>query len=304
MIRLCLALSLSVAVRLLGFVTEPLLSNAEIHRPHGDISRGGTLEDLENPGRPEELEIITWNIQRGQEYDLIMPALRSLDADVLLLQEVDRYCRRTGYRDIAQELAEALAMNWVWAGEFQEIGEGRSGRPALTGQAILSRFPIEDAEVLRFEAQDRWRWSINPLQPRRGGRMALKARIAGMMVYNTHIESGPKLDLKRRQIEEIIEDHSRGEAAGLPVIIGGDFNNGPQLHASMFEELNSANFVDALGVTTNRGATSLGQQHPIDWIFVRNIASEGGRVVPTAHASDHFPVIAALGNAPVVAMTR
>ena len=45
----------------------------------------------------------------------------------MLLQEVDRSCRRTSYRDVPSDLAEALAMNWVAAGEFQEIGEGRGG---------------------------------------------------------------------------------------------------------------------------------------------------------------------------------
>jgi hypothetical protein len=37
---------------------------------------------------------------------------------------------------------------WTSAGEFQEIGEGRPGRPGVTGQAVLSRFAIVEAEVL------------------------------------------------------------------------------------------------------------------------------------------------------------
>ena len=65
-------------------------------------------------------------------------------------------------------------MNWVSGGEFQEIGEGRSGRAAITGQAVLSKQPIDGVEVLRFKAQARLKWSINPAQPRRGGRMTLE----------------------------------------------------------------------------------------------------------------------------------
>ena len=49
-------------------------------------------------------------------------SIKKLDADVLLLQEVDRGCDRSGRRDVAADLAAALGMNWIFAGEFQEIG--------------------------------------------------------------------------------------------------------------------------------------------------------------------------------------
>src|SRR5882762_5093834 len=173
--KLCLAVGFAGALRLVGFVTDPLLSREEIHRVVGEPSRLAG-----SPQVRHDLKLITWNIERGQAYESVLEVLKTLDADVLLLQEVDRDCRRTQYRDVARDLATALGMNWVSAGEFQEIGEARDGKPAVTGQAILSRFPIEHAEVLRFSAQDRWRWSINPVQPRRGGRMALKARTAGL----------------------------------------------------------------------------------------------------------------------------
>ncbi len=279
------------SLRVFGFFTEPLLSHADIHRVVGDAAR------IVRPSSdPDDLKIVTWNIERGTEYDAILEVLRSLNADVVLLQEVDWSCRRTNYRDVPRDLAGALGMNWVAAGEFQEIGEGNGRRPAITGQAILSRFPIEHAEVLRFSAQDRWRWSINPIQPRRGGRMALKARTAGMMVYNTHIESGDNEALQRRQIEEIIADQSRSPARGAPVLIGGDFNNGPILRSAIFGHLSAATFADALGPFDGRRPTSLGQRHPIDWIFVKNIRSMGGRIVSmdSPPASDHFPVSAVL----------
>jgi endonuclease/exonuclease/phosphatase family metal-dependent hydrolase len=291
--KVCLALGLSGVLRLFGFATDPWLSDAEIHRIVGDRARVDRTALVSGP-----LEVITWNIERGTAYDSILAALRTLDADILLLQEVDRGCRRTGYRDVARDLAEALDMNWISAGEFQEIGEGRGDRPAITGQAILSKFPIQEAEVLRFAAQDRWRWSINPVQPRRGGRMALKAQTGGILVYDTHIESGGNEALQRRQISEILADYRREAMLERPVLIGGDFNNGPILRASMFGYLSKANFADALGEPGQRGPTSFGQRHPIDWIFVKNVTPvrSGGRVVDTRTASDHYPVLAALGG--------
>jgi endonuclease/exonuclease/phosphatase family metal-dependent hydrolase len=290
--KLCLALALPAFLRVIGFVVEPLLDDAQIHRTIGEPAR-----IRRHVPDPAQLSVVTWNIERGKEYDAIVRVLKALDADVVLLQEVDRECRRTGYRNVARDLAHALDMNWVSGGEFQEIGEGRSGRAAITGQAILSKQPIDGVEVLRFRAQARWKWSINPAQPRRGGRMTLQARTAGVRFYNTHIESGRDDSLQRTQIAEILAYENRAGTDDDPVVIGGDFNNGPVLRASMFGRLTAAAFEDALGKADGRGPTSEGQLHPIDWIFVKNASPTRGRVVQAPSASDHFPLFVALTSA-------
>jgi endonuclease/exonuclease/phosphatase family metal-dependent hydrolase len=286
--QLCLMLSLT-GLRVFGFVSDPWLSSEHIHRMTGEPSR---VEHTPAPG--ENLSVVTWNIERGAAYDAVLAVLRRLDPDVLLLQEVDRGCRRTGYRNVAQDLAVALGMNWVAAGEFQELGEARSGAPAITGQAILSKFTIHDAQGLPFKAQDRWRWSVNPVQPRRGGRLALKARTGGVVFYNTHIESGGNERLQQRQLAEIVADQARA-VDGTPVIIAGDFNNKLAPHSLTLRALTGASFIDALGDPEGRGPTSLGQRQPIDWIFGKHMATARGRVIDAAAASDHSPVMTAFG---------
>jgi endonuclease/exonuclease/phosphatase family metal-dependent hydrolase len=282
----------------LGFVFDPWLTTDAIHRVIGDPVR------IERPLLAEQpLKVITWNIERGSAYDAILKVLEGLEADVLLLQEVDRDCRRTGYRNVARDLAFALNMNWVAAGEFQEIGEARRGTPAITGQAVLSRFAIHDVAVLRFKAQDRWRWSINPLQPRRGGRIALKASTGGVLLYNTHIESGGDERLQQQQMAEILADQAR-IGANTPVVVAGDFNNGPLLQSRSLSSLTHAAFVDALGDPIRRRPTSLGQSHPIDWIFVKHVAPARGHVVDAPSASDHFPVLAAFLVEPSRSVSR
>jgi endonuclease/exonuclease/phosphatase family metal-dependent hydrolase len=296
--KLWLTLGLS-GLRVFGFVSDPWLSDREIHQVIGEPDR-----IHRSAAGAEPVEVITWNIERGTEYGSILGVLRALDADIVLLQEVDRGCHRTEYRHVARDLARALGMNWAEAGEFQELGESRGRHAAITGQAILSRFPIDDAAVLRFASQDRWRWSINPIQPRRGGRIALRARTGGILVYNTHIESGENSRIKRRQMAEILADQSRVAAAGTPVVIGGDFNSGPTRGSALLTSLAGAAFSDALGEADGRGPTSLGQRDPIDWIFVKNVKPVSGRVVDAANASDHSPVIAALEAAPALVLTQ
>lgn len=278
-------------LRLAGYLTDPLLSDREIHQTVGEPTRIGWIADP----RPE-IKVVTWNIQRGAEFDRILSTLQTLDADVLLLQEVDMFCRRTGGRDVAGELADALGMNWLCAGEFQEIGESLGRQPALTGQAILSRYPLEDAVVLSFTAQAMRRWRLTPLEPRRGGRIALRVRTAGVLVYNAHLESWGSEKLRRKQLDQILADQAGTAADGAAVIIGGDLNNLPVIRSSMFGRLAARSFADALGGADAVRRTSVRHRHPIDWIFTKNLEPSGGGVADGDGASDHYPVFVALAH--------
>lgn len=276
--------------RLTGYLTDPLLSNREIHQIVGEPSRVSAIADA-----PREIKVVSWNIERGAEFDRILRTLQSFDADVLLLQEADMFSRRSARRDVAKELADALGMNWLWAGEFQEIGESSGRRPALTGQAVLSRYPIEDPVVIPFAAQAMRRWRLSPLQPRRGGRITLRVRTADVLIYNAHLESWGSEKLRRKQLDEIVADQARGASDGIPVLIGGDFNNHrPMIRSSMFGRLTTASFADALGDADGR-RTSVRHSHPIDWLFTKNLTPREGQVADmNRHASDHYPLFVTL----------
>lgn len=47
--------------------------------------------------------------------------IRDLDPDVIMLQEVDILCKRSGNRDHMQELCKALKLKGGFVCEFQEI---------------------------------------------------------------------------------------------------------------------------------------------------------------------------------------
>jgi endonuclease/exonuclease/phosphatase family metal-dependent hydrolase len=178
-------------------------------------------------------------------------------------------------------------MNWVSAGEYQEIGEAGGTPAAVTGQAILSREPIADAATIVFTEQASVRWRLNPMQPRRGGRIALNATIAGIRFFNVHLESGGDDGRRTRQLEEVIAASGQ---AGDRAVIAGDFNNDGTFQSFMFEGLRRAGFADALGTTPRQ--TSINHRHPIDWMFVRGGTSTGGRVERVDNTSDHYPVVA------------
>ena len=272
--------------RLTGFFTDPRLEADDIHKIVGNPAVAAPALV------PQRLNVVSWNIERGVRFAGVLETLRKLDADVLLLQEVDRYCDRSGGRDVAADLASALGMNWIAAGEFQEIGEATKGRAALHGQAILSRYPITDAGVLVFAEQARWRWRLNPVQPRRGGRMALRARTGGMLVYTAHLESGGNDTLRRKQLDEMVRDQQRQARPDERVLLAGDFNNSPVAQSSMFRAIGAADFVDSHGGTPR--LTSVNRSHPIDWIFAKNLAFLDSNVYMVRGVSDHFPVLASV----------
>jgi endonuclease/exonuclease/phosphatase family metal-dependent hydrolase len=271
--------------RLAGYVTEPRLSNAEIHAIVGEPVR---LSPTSTGSRP--LRILTWNIERGVRLQKIAATLKALEPDIVLLQEVDRHCRRSGNLDIARELGQLLEMNWVSAGEFQEIGEANGSRAAMTGQAILSRDAITDAAVIVFADQSSMRWRLNPLQPRRGGRIALRARTAGVLVYSLHLESVGNDRQRSSQLNDVLADQSWQRADG--VVIAGDFNNAVGFRSSMFAGFGSAGFVDALGHAPRR--TAVNRRHPIDWLFAKGATQASGPVERVENASDHYPLIATI----------
>jgi endonuclease/exonuclease/phosphatase family metal-dependent hydrolase len=271
--------------RLAGHFTEPRLSAAEIHAVVGEPARIAHV-----PAAARPLRIVTWNIERGVRFNEIAAALKTFNPDVVLLQEVDRGCKRSGKVDVARELAHALGMNWVTGGEFQEIGEANGNTPAVTGQAILSRTPISDPAVIVFRKQSSMRWRFNPFQPRRGNRIALRAWTAGLLVYSLHLESGGGDKQRTSQLKDVFTDQAQYPTAN--VVIAGDFNNSLGVHSFMFDAFRPAGFVDALGSAPRR--TSVNGPHPIDWLFAKGATETTGRVEPVPDASDHYPLIATI----------
>lgn len=127
----------------------------------------------------------------SKDYETILAERRLLEqADIIILQEMDVGMKRSEYRNAAQELAEALDMNYVYGVEQLEIDPINLGiekfadekgvedkelqklfqvDPAkykgLFGSAVLSRYPIIDVKFfqLRNQAYDWYQGEQIPL---------------------------------------------------------------------------------------------------------------------------------------------
>lgn len=219
--------------------------------------------------------------RRSEKQRLILQQIALMkQADVIVLNEVDVGMRRTDYRDVAADLASALGMNYAYGVEFvevdpialgiekfEELPEDKRGNlvseisvnqaryRGLHGNAILSRFPLENVRLQPFENQPH-DWykeelaSVRPLEKgkrkagelvfqekvsrevRRRGRMMLTAEIKDarlpggrVIIVATHLEDKTKPEGRRKQLEELLE---RIKDTDAPVVVAGDMNTSTQ----------------------------------------------------------------------------
>jgi endonuclease/exonuclease/phosphatase family metal-dependent hydrolase len=153
------------------------------------------------------VRLCTYNIHAGkseagtESVDAIVDTLRDVDADVILLQEVDRYLARSGYRDLARQIAARLGKNHYFYGRL------RFGWAAF-GNAILTAEPVASVDRL-------------PL-PARGGEVRGAIRVtleSGLFLWCTHL--GLRSDWRATQLAAL---SSAVNATPGPLVVGGDFN--------------------------------------------------------------------------------
>jgi endonuclease/exonuclease/phosphatase family metal-dependent hydrolase len=250
---------------------------------------------------PDSIRVVNWNINRGLRLQSVIAFLAGAKADLILLQESDLNARRTHHLNVAKEIAQRLQMNYVFGREFQELTQGSRSSPAYHGQATLSRWPLSNSRILRFQKQSNFwrpRWflpEIEPFQERIGGRLALvcESNIAGktIVTYNLHLESKGDDALRGSQLDETLDDAGRYDW-NTPIVLAGDLNldasGGPAATA-----IGRAQFQDAFAKqhvpTTPHSFLEPGRV--IDWIFTRGpVLASQAQVHHSVSASDHYPL--------------
>ena len=170
------------------------------------------------PCRPQQLAtrltVASFNIHSartgaGVRLDLVADEIAALNADVVLLQEVDRGRAVTGRVDMPTVLADRLGMEQVFGANV------RSGSEEY-GTALLSRYPVVS-------------WRNHPLPNSAGGqpRGVLHAVLdvdgLALSVYNTHLDfrRGGLKAVQARAVADLVADDPR------PRVLGGDLNAKP-----------------------------------------------------------------------------
>lgn len=106
-------------------------------------SKGGTVNKIYKENEAPEIKVAAWNIAAGRIDNLqnIANAIKTLDADIIALSEVDKNTQRSGKVDQLAELKKLTGMYGVFGKAIDfEGGE--------YGIAILSRYPISKEQTL------------------------------------------------------------------------------------------------------------------------------------------------------------
>jgi endonuclease/exonuclease/phosphatase family metal-dependent hydrolase len=237
---------------------------------------------------PIPVRLVTFNIHHGEgrdsRHDLprLAKLLQSIDADVICLQEVDRYFGdRSEHVDQALLLSRPLDMQLAWG-------------PAIDdryGNALLSRLPILISDVHRLPGAGEPRVALRTLVELDGG---------ALWVTTTHLSGG---DPARRaaQIAAVAALHEEPMETG---VIVGDFNTAPD--AAELDPLRQR-FTDAWQLAAARDdragwrfwhaghGETFPSPHPhlrIDQVWVSpGISVVAAAVLDAEGASDHHPLL-------------
>lgn len=194
------------------------------------------------------MRVATFNILNGRnlhddQVDVAAfgAAVRSLDADLLALQEVDRNQPRSQGADltaVAAEAMQAVDHRFVAAlsGSPGSTWIAATGREqpdsAAYGIALLSRHPVTAWEIVRLPvlhapAPMRFRGSLLPTLVRDEPRVAVAAVVETprgvVTVVNTHLSFVPWWH--GRQLRSLVRSL---DGLPRPLLLVGDLNMGPQ----------------------------------------------------------------------------
>ena len=181
--------------------------------------QGPTHAVAQVENEPEVVRILAYNIKHGLGMDgnvdleRVAAVIRSVEPDVVTLQEIDSVTARTGLEDQATRLGELTGMQAMFGG-FMDYRGGRYG------MAVLSRYPVVE-------------WQNHRLPDGAEPRSALAARVEllkpgygkgpQLVVVGVHLYANAAERLA--QAGRLVELFADEEA---PVILAGDFNSIPE----------------------------------------------------------------------------
>ena len=238
------------------------------------------------------IRVVSYNIHAGKDasqrpnLERVAAVLDSLDADIALLQEVDRGTERSGNVDQVAELERLTGMH----GAFGKSLDFQGGD---YGIAALSRWPIERTEVVPLPTDPPVDRGGGVFEPRVALHLVVSTPTGPLHVIGTHLGAEGVSTFRDQEARDLLAHVRARVAPDAPVIIGGDFNSLPNsgVHAGF-----SQHFRD----TWEECGDGEGHTFPadsavrrIDYIFVRGLRCTAAKV-PETLASDHRPLVVVL----------
>lgn len=237
------------------------------------------------------VRVLVYNIHAGKDaggkpnLDEVAAVVKSVSADVVLLQEVDRGTKRSGAVDQLQVLMDLTDFGGVFGRTLDYDG-------GLYGIAALSR----DG----FGYQDTVPLPVAPAQTRAGGshepRGALvtvaHTRIGRLQAITTHLDASAGDEYRQQEADRLHQLLRERQATGTPLMLGGDINATPE--SAVVQKLLGFGLRDAWAECGKGDGFTFPASQPakrIDYLFLTGtLRCTDARVIET-QASDHRPLL-------------
>lgn len=237
------------------------------------------------------LRVLTYNIHHGEgsdgkfDYDRLADIIKSVEPDLVALQEVDVKTRRSDGVDQAAVLGELTGMDPFFARAMPYQGAGY-------GNALLVKAPpgMATTETLALHAKAGEEPRVVAIATLAQGDEAL----FNLAFCGTHLshQSGQS---RLSQVREINDEV--GHNPDLPTILAGDLNFTPD--SEPYRAMIDAGWVDAAAAFGDAKPTAPADKptQRIDYVFIRPAKRWrviDVRVLDEPVASDHRPVLVVL----------
>lgn len=253
-----------------------------------------------------KLKFATWNIAcgaggyHGHAVADIARWIVDQNIDICVLQEVDRFAKRSNFIDFPKFLEKATKLTPYFEASFTHPPEQDGGHPREYGNCILSRYPLMSAHYVSLSPTElpdtAQRWEKEP-------RAGLAARLdcgsgRGLWVATSHLTYVPDFapyDARKQQVAKLVDWLRRMTPSSDTLLFGGDLNTAPDSEDIKPLRDYLTIHTNDIGPTWPLGGAMGEDRAPfitIDHIFSRGVTVKAVTRHDETHLSDHSVVVA------------
>jgi endonuclease/exonuclease/phosphatase family metal-dependent hydrolase len=242
-----------------------------------------------NPIPP--VRVLVFNMHAGKDaknvdnLQRIADVVKETNADIVLLQEVDRFTTRSGKVDQVATLEKLTGYN-------SAFGKTLDYQGGDYGIAILSRWSILGDTLFHLPVVPPQARAGGSYEPRGALRISIAAPGGAIHVVNTHLDASRADSFRRQEIPQVLEIGKGMKKPGALVLVGGDLNSEPQ--SDVLGIVRSAGWVDLWTKCGSGNDLTYPQDKPvkrIDYLLTQPGVVCKKASVLTTDASDHRPVL-------------
>jgi endonuclease/exonuclease/phosphatase family metal-dependent hydrolase len=249
------------------------------------------------PFADREVRVLVYNIHAGwdasgkENLDRVAEVVRTARADVVLLQEVDRFTTRSGRVDQVARLTSATGLRAAFGKTLDYQG-------GAYGIAILSRWPITRDSLYHLPVSPPQQRAGGSYEPRGVLHAVIRSPRGDVHVFNTHLDASADDHYRMQEARTATQLAEAAKASGR-VLIGGDLNATPESRVlSLFR---SRGWIDPWSVCARGNAE--GRTYPahdpvrrIDYLLADTRWGCREALVLESDASDHRPLLYVLSD--------